>query len=54
MSRQVSRGSAGDDQADEKAGQVVWYPHLFKNFPQFVVIHTTRHLFLWPKLNAIR
>ena len=19
---------------------MVWYPHLFKNFPQFVVIHT--------------
>ena len=23
-----------------EAGQVVWYSHLFKNFPQFVVIHT--------------
>ena len=23
------------------AGKVVWYSHLFKNFPQFVVIHTT-------------
>ena len=21
-------------------GQVVWYSHLFKNFPQFIVIHT--------------
>jgi len=21
---------------------VVWYPHLFKNFPQFVVIHTVK------------
>ena len=21
---------------------VVWYSHLFKNFPQFVVIHTAR------------
>jgi len=21
---------------------VVWYSHLFKNFPQFVVIHTVR------------
>ena len=21
---------------------VVWYPHLFKNFPQFVVIHIVK------------
>ena len=25
-----------------RAGQVVWYSHLFKSFPQFVVIHTVR------------
>ena len=24
----------------QEAGQVVWYSHLFKNFSQFVVIHT--------------
>ena len=24
------------------AGQVVWYSHLLKNFPQIVVIHTTK------------
>ena len=24
------------------AGQVVWYSHLFKNFPQFVIIHTVK------------
>ena len=23
---------------------MVWYPHLFKNFPQFVVIHTVKGL----------
>ena len=23
----------------QDTGQVVWYSHLFKNFPQFVVIH---------------
>ena len=23
-------------------GKVVWYSHLFKNFPQFVVIHTVK------------
>ena len=21
---------------------MVWYPHLFKNFPQFVVIHSVK------------
>ena len=25
-----------------EAGQVVWYSHLLKNFPQFIVIHTVR------------
>ena len=25
-----------------KAGKVVWYSHPFKNFPQFVVIHTVK------------
>ena len=27
-------------QISQEVGQVVWYSHLFKNFPQFVVIHT--------------
>ena len=27
-------------QISQGAGQVVWYSHLFQNFPQFVVIHT--------------
>ena len=26
----------------EKAGKVVWYSQLLKNFPQFVVIHTVK------------
>ena len=26
----------------QKAGQVVWYSHLFQNFPEFVVIHTVK------------
>ena len=26
----------------QEAGQVVWYSHLFKNFPQFVMIHTVK------------
>ena len=29
-------------QISQKAGQVVRYSHLFKNFPQFVVIHTVK------------
>ena len=24
------------------SGQVVWYSHVFKNFPQIVVIHTVK------------
>ena len=26
----------------KKAGQVLWYSHLFQNFPQFIVIHTVK------------
>ena len=29
-------------QISQEAGQVVWYSHLFNNFPQFVVIHTVK------------
>ena len=29
-------------QISQEAGQVVWYSHLFKNLPQFVVIHTVK------------
>ena len=29
-------------QISQETGQVVWYSHLFKNFPQFVVIHTVK------------
>ena len=29
-------------QISQEAGQVVWYSHLFKNFPEFVVVHTVR------------
>ena len=28
--------------AEMEASQVVWYSHLLKNFPQFVVIHTVK------------
>ena len=29
-------------EVSQKAGQVVWYFHLFQNFPQFIVIHTVK------------
>ena len=29
-------------QISQEPGQVVWYSHLLKNFPQFVVIHTVK------------
>ena len=29
-------------QVSQEAGKVAWYFHLFKNFPEFVVIHTVK------------
>ena len=29
-------------QISQEAGQVVWYSHLFQNFPQFIVTHTVK------------
>ena len=29
-------------QVSQEAGQVIWYSHLYQNFPQFVVIHTVK------------
>ena len=29
-------------QISQEAGPVIWYSHLLKNFPQFVVIHTVK------------
>ena len=29
-------------QISQEAGEVVWYSHLFQNFPQFIVIHTVK------------
>ena len=31
-------------QVSQESGQVVWYFHLFQNFPQFIVIHTVKGL----------
>ena len=29
-------------QISQEAGEVVWYSHLFHNFPQLIVIHTVK------------
>ena len=29
-------------QISQETGQVVWYSHLFYNFPEFVVVHTVK------------
>ena len=29
-------------QVSQEAGEVVWYSHLFQNFPQFIVIHIVK------------
>ena len=29
-------------QISQEADHVVWYSHLFQNFPQFIVIHTVK------------
>ena len=29
-------------QISQEAGKVVWYSHVLKNFPQFIVIHTVK------------
>src|SRR5574342_391667 len=29
-------------QVSQEVGQVVWYAHVFQNFPQFIVIHTVK------------
>ena len=29
-------------QISQEAGKVVWYSHLFKNYPQFIVIYTVK------------
>jgi len=36
-------------QVSQKAGQVVWYSHLFQNFPQFIVIHNTEAETQWDR-----
>ena len=38
-------------QVSQEVGKVLWYPHLFKNFPQFVVIHTVKGLIVTESVN---
>ena len=33
-------------QVSQEAGKLVWYSYLFKNFPQIVVTHTAKALFI--------
>ena len=37
-------------QISQEAGKVVLYSHLFKNFPQFVVIHTVKDFVIVNKI----
>ena len=39
-------------QVSQEAGQVVWYSHLLKHFPQFFVIHTVKGLGVVNKADA--
>ena len=40
-------------QISQQAGQVVWYSHLFENFPQFVVIHTLKGFSQWSRSRCL-
>ena len=39
-------------QISQEAGEVIWYFHLFKNFPQLVVIHTVKAFGIVSKAEA--
>ena len=36
------RAQEGLEELFHVQGQVVWYSHVFQNFPQFIVIHTVK------------
>ena len=38
-------------QVSQETGKMVWYSHLFKNFPQFVLIHTGKGFSVVPLLS---
>ena len=39
-------------QISQEAGKVVWYAHLLKNFPPFVVIHTIKGIDIVNKMEV--
>jgi len=41
-------------QISQEADQVVWYSHLFQNFPQFIVIHTVKGFGIVNNLNIVK
>ena len=40
-------------QISQEADQVVWYSHLFQNFPQFIVIHTVKGFVIVNKADKV-
>ena len=38
----IGASASGSVSVSQETGEVVWYSHLFKKFPQFVVIHTVK------------
>ena len=40
-------------QVSQQSGKVFWYSHLFKNFPQFIVIHTVKDFGMVNKVDVI-
>ena len=38
----IGASASGSVSVSQETGEVVWYSHLLKNFPQFVVIHTVK------------
>ena len=38
----IGASASGSFSVSQETGEVVWYSHLFKKFPQFVVIHTVK------------
>ena len=41
-------------QDSQETGKMVWYSHLFKNFPQFVVIHTVKGFAIISEVYIVR
>ena len=40
-------------QVSQEAGNVIWYSYLFKNFPQFAVIHTVKSFSIVKEAEAV-